>query len=114
MVKPIIRQRRVRKHVSVHSGGPAHSSEATASTANIDIRALALAIDVQRRRLFEVTAILACLGAVLDDVYVPDGPSMAPDLEHVADVLIRMLDGVASALDPTTLQLDVSARGVPG
>lgn len=105
MGEPIIRSRRARGHLFVSPiGRAAPRSRKPLRIPPID-RALAQAIDAQRGRLFEAAAILACLGAVLQAVHVPDGEDCAPSLDHVADVLVRMLDSIAAELDPTALRL---------
>ena len=76
------------------------------SPSKLSPRRLALAIDAQRQQLFQVSATLACLGGVLDEVYVPGHETDAPDLAHVADALIAQLDRVCTELDPTTLDLE--------
>lgn len=64
---------------------------------------LVLAIEAQRRRMFQVSAIAACLGHALQDVCAPGQP--APELQNVTDVMIRILDDVAAGLDPSALNL---------
>lgn len=76
------------------------------SSSKLLSRRLSVAIDAQRRQLFQVSAILAALGGVLHDVSVPGHEVDAPDLAHVADALITQLDRVCTELDPTALQLD--------
>jgi hypothetical protein len=73
----------------------------------VDFTALGQTIDTQRERVFQVSAILACLGNVLDDVYAPGAE--APDLQKVTDTAIWMLDRIAARLDPTLLRRDHTA-----
>jgi hypothetical protein len=64
---------------------------------------LVLAIEAQRRRMFQVSAIAACLGHALQDVCAPG--MLAPELQNVTDVMIRILDDAAAGLDPSALNL---------
>lgn len=64
---------------------------------------LVLAIEAQRRRVFQVSAIAACLGHALQDVSAPG--TLAPELQNVTDVMIHLLDDAAAGLDPTVLNL---------
>jgi hypothetical protein len=64
---------------------------------------LVLAIEAQRRRMFQVSAIAACLGHALQDVSAPG--TLAPELQNVTDVMIQLLDDAAAGLDPTALNL---------
>jgi hypothetical protein len=64
---------------------------------------LILAIEAQRRRVFQVSAIAACLGHALEDVCAPG--QLAPELQNVTDVMIRILDDAAAGLDPSALNL---------
>ncbi len=64
---------------------------------------LVLAIEAQRRRMFQVSAIAACLGHALEDVCVPG--KLAPELQNVTDAMIQLLDDAAAGLDPTALRL---------
>lgn len=68
-----------------------------------DDTTLALAIEVQRRRMFQVSAIAACLGHSLQDVCAPG--SLAPELQNVTDAMIQLLDDAAAGLDPSVLNL---------
>lgn len=74
--------------------------------------ALALAIDAQRRQLFQVSATLAALSCALDDVSVPGHEADAPDFSYATDALIAQVSSVCTALDPTTLRLGASTRAV--
>lgn len=67
---------------------------------------IVLAIDVQRRRIFQVSAIAACLGHALEDVSAPG--KLAPELQNVTDAMIQLLDDVVAGLDPTVLNLPTS------
>jgi hypothetical protein len=64
---------------------------------------LVLAIEAQRRRMFQVSAIAACLGHALEDVCAPG--KLAPELQNVTDAMIQLLDDAVAALDPTVLKL---------
>jgi hypothetical protein len=64
---------------------------------------LVLAIETQRRRMFQVSAIAACLGHALQDVCAPG--ILAPELQNVTDIMIRILDDAAAGLDPSALNL---------
>jgi hypothetical protein len=64
---------------------------------------LVLAIEAQRRRMFLVSAIAACLGHALQDVYAPG--QLAPELQNVTDVMIRILDDAAAGLNQSALNL---------
>lgn len=64
---------------------------------------LVVAIEAQRKRVFQVSAIAACLGHALEDFSVPG--TLAPELQNVTDVMIQLLDDAAAGLDPTTLNL---------
>jgi hypothetical protein len=68
---------------------------------------LVLAIEAQRRRMFQVAAIAACLGHALQDVCAPG--TLAPELQSVTDVMIQLLDDAAAGLDPTALNLPTHA-----
>lgn len=72
---------------------------------------LALAIEAQRRRLFQVSAIAACLGHALVEACARC--QLTPDLENVTDAMIQLLDEAAAGLDPTVLKLPILPR-VPG
>jgi hypothetical protein len=69
----------------------------------IDSSALELAIQAQRRRMFQVSAIAACLGHSLEDVCAPG--MLAPELQNVTDAMIQLLDDAVAGLDPTVLKL---------
>jgi hypothetical protein len=64
---------------------------------------LVLAIEAQRRRMFQVSAIAACLGHALEDVCAPG--KLAPELQNVTDAMIQLLDDALAGLDPTVLKL---------
>jgi hypothetical protein len=64
---------------------------------------LVIAIEAQRKRMFQVSAIAACLGHALEDVSAPG--ALAPELQNVTDVMIQLLDDAAAGLDPTALKL---------
>jgi hypothetical protein len=64
---------------------------------------LLLAIEAQRRRMFQASAIAACLGRALEDVSAPG--KLAPELQNVTDVMIQLLDDAVAGLDPTVLKL---------
>lgn len=64
---------------------------------------LVLAIEAQRRRMFQVSAIAACLGHSLQDVCAPG--KLAPELQSVTDAMIQLLDDAVAGLDPTVLKL---------
>lgn len=68
---------------------------------------LVLAIEAQRKRMFQVSAIAACLGHALQDVCAPG--AHAPELQSVTDVMIQLLDDAAAGLDPTVLNLPARA-----
>lgn len=64
---------------------------------------LVLAIEAQRRRMFQVSAIAACLGHALEDICAPG--KLAPELQNVTDAMIQLLDDAVAGLDPTVLKL---------
>jgi hypothetical protein len=64
---------------------------------------LVLAIEAQRRRMFQVSAIAACLGQALEDVCAPG--KLAPELQNVTDAMIQLLDDALTGLDPIVLKL---------
>lgn len=64
---------------------------------------LVLAIEAQRRRMFQVSAIAACLGHALEDVCAPG--KLAPELQNVTDAMIQLLDDAVAGLDPIVLKL---------
>jgi hypothetical protein len=64
---------------------------------------LVLAIEAQRRRLFQVSAIAACLGHSLVEACARC--PMASELQNVTDAMIQLLDDAAAGLDPTVLNL---------
>ena len=68
---------------------------------------LVLAIEAQRKRMFQVSAIAACLGHALQDAAAPS--TLAPELQNVTDVMIQLLDDAAAGLDPTALNLPARA-----
>jgi hypothetical protein len=76
--------------------------ESDADPSSSDAR-LVLAIEAQRRRMFPVSAIAACLGHALEDVCAPG--RLAPELQNVTDAMIQLLDDAAAGLDPTVLRL---------
>ena len=65
-----------------------------------------LAIELQRKRIFQVSAIAACLGHALEDVCAPG--KLAPELQNVTDAMIQLLDDAVAGLDPTVLDLPLS------
>jgi hypothetical protein len=71
-------------------------------TLDVDAR-LVLAIEAQRRRVFQVSAIAACLGHALEDVCAPG--TLAPELQNVTDAMIKLLDDAVAGLDPSVLKL---------
>jgi hypothetical protein len=64
---------------------------------------LVLAIEAQRRRMFQVSAIAVCLGHALENVCAPG--KLAPELQNVTDAMIQLLDDAAAGLDPIVLKL---------
>jgi hypothetical protein len=56
--------------------------------------------------MFQVSAIAACLGHALPDVCAPG--QLAPELQNVTDVMIRILDEAAAGLDPSALNLQTT------
>lgn len=68
---------------------------------------LVLAIEAQRRRMFQVSAIAACLGYSLENVSAPG--VLAPDLQNVTDAMIQLLEDATAGLDPTVLNLPTHA-----
>ncbi|HKU17499.1 MAG TPA: hypothetical protein VJQ52_24105 [Steroidobacteraceae bacterium] len=67
---------------------------------------IVLTIEAQRRRLFQVSAIAACLGHALEDICAPG--KLAPELQNVTDAMIQLLDDAAAALDPSILKLQAA------
>lgn len=65
-------------------------------------------IDAQRTVIFRAMAILGCLGEALQNVEVPHGATRYPDLQHVTDALVEMLESAATSLEPTVLGLPAS------
>lgn len=66
---------------------------------------LVLAIEAQRRRMFQVSAIAACLGRELEDVCAPG--KLAPEPQNVTDAMIQLLDDAVACLDPIVLKLPI-------
>lgn len=62
---------------------------------------LAVRIETERKRLFEISAILACLGETLDS----ECPTDRIDMKRVTDVIGRMVDQAAEDLEPLVLGL---------
>jgi hypothetical protein len=68
---------------------------------------LVLAIQAQRRRMFQVSAIAACLGHALENVSAPG--KLAAELQNVTDAMIQLVDDAAAGLDPSVLKLQTHA-----
>jgi hypothetical protein len=94
------------RHTNAPRETPTDSSKpvSDAGLSSRDAR-LVLAIEAQRRRMFQVSAMAACLGHALADVYAPG--KLAPELQNVTDVMIQLLDDATSGLDPTVLKLRI-------
>lgn len=94
--------RKFTRRVSAPRKSLGDSSESGADLSSSDAR-LVLAIETQRRRMFQVSAIAACLGHALEDVCAPG--RLAPELQNVTDAMIQLLDDAVAGLDPTVLNL---------
>jgi hypothetical protein len=85
--------------------------DCSAGTSDVDSKSrdasLLLAIEAQRRRIFQVSAIAACLGQALEDVCTPG--EVAPELQNVTDAMIHLLDDAAAGLDPTVLNVPIAS-----